>query len=89
MNLRAVNNETMNKLINEQACYCGVLTLAGHQLPTKVTLSLPSESGQGRKNVTKHSWVLDKILSKRSLTSTVSAKQTQNGTRIMRSKSRS
>ena len=36
---------------------CGGLTLAGCQVPTKATLSLPSSAGQGRENIMKGSWV--------------------------------
>ena len=36
---------------------CGGLTLAGCQVPTKATLSLPSSTGQGRENKTKGLWV--------------------------------
>jgi len=36
---------------------CGGLTVAGHQVPTKAALSLPSSAGQGRENRTKGSWV--------------------------------
>lgn len=37
-------------------CYGG-LTLAGHQEPSKATLSLPSSPGQERENIMKGSWV--------------------------------
>lgn len=33
--------------------HCGGLTLAGHQLPTKATLSLLSSEGQRRENIMK------------------------------------
>ena len=36
---------------------CGVLTLAGSQVPTEATLSLPSSTGQGRESLAKGSWV--------------------------------
>ena len=36
---------------------CGVLTLAGCQVPTKASPSLLSAAGQGRENVTKGLWV--------------------------------
>jgi len=36
---------------------CGELTLAGLQMPTKVTLSLPSSAGQRRENRREGSWV--------------------------------
>ena len=37
--------------------FCGDLTLAGCQVPTKAALSLPFWAGQGRENVIKGSWV--------------------------------
>lgn len=30
---------------------CGGLTVGGHHMPTKATLSLPSSAGQGRENI--------------------------------------
>lgn len=37
--------------------FCGGLTLAGSQLPTTASLSLPYSTGQGRQNIKKGSWV--------------------------------
>lgn len=36
--------------------FCGGLTLAGSQLPTKASLSLPYSTGKGRQNIKKGSW---------------------------------
>lgn len=40
----------------KQAVSCGVLTLAGHQVPTTAALSF-SSTGKGRQNITKAFWV--------------------------------
>lgn len=37
--------------------YCGGLTLAGHKVPTKTTLSFSSAAEEGTENIKKGSWV--------------------------------
>ena len=44
-------------LLNQDVIWCGGLTLAGCQVHTKATLSLPASAEQGRENIMKGLWV--------------------------------